>query len=96
MANKKIGIIAVLMVVIMVICAVSAFAASGETDGIRWRTEGERVYLENTNRYSVTFMIQYRPGEDFETCQMSGRSTTHAWISGGTTRVQIFNVKRVN
>jgi hypothetical protein len=95
MTNKKIGIIATIMFVIMVVGAVSAFAASGENAGVNWRTEGEYVYLENTNRYAVKFMVQYRPGEDFETCEMSARSTTRAWLSGGTTRVQIFNVQRL-
>jgi hypothetical protein len=94
MKNKRIWVIGVALVLLVLIAGV-AFAASGETSGIKWRTEGERVYLENTNRYAVRFMIQYKPGEDFETCEMGARTTSSAWISGGTTRVQIFNVQKL-
>jgi len=94
MKNKRILVVGVILVLLALV-AVSAFAASGENSGVKWWTEGERVYIENTNRYAVKFMIQYRPGEEFETCELGARLTTSAWISGGTTRVQIFNVQRL-
>jgi Na+/proline symporter len=57
MSNKKIVVIALLLVAI-----VAGVALAASVSGVEYSFDGNRTYIQNNNSYGVSVFLQYRNG----------------------------------